>query len=183
MARTIRPRERHPRSTAATDPRVQDARPGRDRPLHGRYRRTLAAHRRRVAEAPVAGGARAGPAEHRPRLHGDDRAADGQPGQADAGAARLLAGLRDAVAEHRAADDGHGHRAGDRSAVRRPPLQGRRLEGERGLRLHQAVLPAVGALRAGRGHPCRRARPQDRAEGRFLHAPVRRRDEPVATSC
>ena len=25
----------------------------------------------------------------------------------------------------------------------RPPLQGRRLEGERGLRLHQAVLPAV----------------------------------------
>ena len=36
--------------------RVQAARPGGDRSLHGRHRRTLAAHRRRMAEAP--GGAR-----------------------------------------------------------------------------------------------------------------------------
>ena len=61
---------------------------------------------------------------------------------------------------------------------RRPALQGRRLERERGLRLHQAVLPAVRALRAGRGDARRRARPEDGAEGRFLLAPVRRRDEP-----
>ena len=33
----------------------------------------------------------------------------------------------------------------------RSPLQGRRMEGQRGLRLHQAVLSAVRALRAGRG--------------------------------
>ena len=50
---------------------------------------------------------------------------------------------------------------------------------ERGLRLHQAVLPAVGALRAGRGEAGRRAGHEDRAEGRFLFAPVHRRDEPV----
>ena len=84
-----------------------------------------------------------GPAEHRRRLHGDDRQADGQPGPADAGAARLLAGLHDALAEHRAAHDGRRGRA--RSSSRGPegpPLQGRGLEGERGLRLHQADLSA-----------------------------------------
>ena len=48
--------------------------------------------------------------------------------------------------------------AGDRGRPQGPPLQGRRLEGQRDLRLHQAVLPAVGALRAGRGDAGRRAR-------------------------
>ena len=161
------------------DHRVQAARPGGDRPFDGRHRRTLAAHRRRVAEAPGGRGACARSAEHRQRVHGDDRAADRQPGQAGAGAARLLAGLHDALAEHRAAHHGHGDRAGDRRALDRPALQGRRLEGERGLRLHQAVVPAVGALRAGRGEAGRRAGPEDRAEGGFLCAAVRRCDEPV----
>ncbi len=68
--------------------------------------------------------------------------------------------------------------AGDPGRPEGPPLQGRGLEGERGLRLHQAVLPAERPLRAGRGRPRRRAGPQDGAEGRLLLAPVHRRDEP-----
>ena len=39
-------------------------------------------------------------------IHGDDGQADGQPGQAGASPDRLLAGLHDALAEHRPADDG-----------------------------------------------------------------------------
>ena len=99
-------KDAHGRPGQDRNHRVQAARPGGDRSLDGRHRRTLAAHRRRMAEAPGRRGARAGSAEHRQRVHGDDRAADGQPRQAGRGAAGLLAGLHDALAEHRAAHHG-----------------------------------------------------------------------------
>ena len=167
------------RDREARNRRVQAARPGGDRSFDGRRRRTLPAHRRRMAEAPGERGARARSVQHRQRLHGDDREADGQPSRRDGGPARLLAGLHDALAEHRAAHHGHGCRHGDRLVLDRPTLQGRCVEGERGLRLHQAVLPAVRALRAGRGQAGRRPGCEDGAEGGFLFAAVRRCDEPV----
>ena len=69
--------------------------------------------------------------------------------------------------------------AGDRRGPARPPLQGRGVAGERGLRLHPPVLPALRPLLPERGRRRRRAGREDGAEGGFLHAPVRRRDEPV----
>ncbi len=155
------------------------ARCGRTRPLDGRYRRTLATHRRRVAEAPDRRpGQQPRPAEHRRRVHGNDRTADGEPGPARAGADRALAGLHVALAEHRAPHDGHGQPPGDRGRPQGPAVPRRCLEGKRGLRFHQAVLFIVRPLRAGRGYPCRRARRTHGAEGRFLRAAVRGRDEP-----
>ncbi len=138
------------------DHRVQAARPGGDWSFDGRRGRALAAHRRRVAEAPGGRGTRARPAEHRQRVHGDDRAADRQSRPTGRRAVGLLAGLHDALAEYRAAYHGRGERTGDRRPGHGSPLQGRCVARERGVRLHQAELPAVGALCAGRGATGRR---------------------------
>ena len=88
------------------------------------------------------------------------------------------------MAEHRAAHDGHGERAGDRRA----DPHDRRFKDDAwqenevfdfikqsyllSARYVQDVVTQVDGLDA-----------EDRAEGGFLRAPVRRCDEPVATSC
>ena len=99
-----------------------------------------------------------------------------QPQRAGAGAVRAVAGLCAALAEHDPAHARRRGRAGDRARPRRPAVQGRGLERQRAVRLHQAVLPAeLEILPAGR-RPEGRAERQDPAEARVLHPPVRRDD-------
>ena len=65
------------------------------------------------------------------------------------------------------------------AAPRRPPLQGRGLEREHALRLHQAELSADRALAADRRSSEVEGSTTRPREGRFLYAPVRRRDGAV----
>ena len=87
----------------------------------------------------------------------------------------VVAGLREAVGEHRAAH-GRGRRRADGDArTGRPPVQGRRLVGEPALRPHQAELPARVEVHAFDGARDGRTRCAYRAQGGLLYPPVHRR--------
>ena len=90
-------------------------------------------------------------------------------------AGRVVAGLREAVGEHRAAHGrgGGGTRGDPRTG--RPPVQGRGLVREPALRPHQAELPPRVEVHAVDGARDRRARRPHRAQGGLLHPPVHRR--------
>ena len=90
-------------------------------------------------------------------------------------AGRVVAGLREAVGEHRAAHGrgGGGTRGDPRTG--RPPVQGRGLVREPALRPHQAELSARVEVHAVHGARDGRARCAYRAQGGLLHPPVHRR--------
>ncbi len=131
---------------------------------------------RRIPQAPVGGGRdRHGePARHRRGVLRDDGADDGGPLAAGAGAAVAVERLHDLVAAHRAALSRRRGRADDRAGAGRPPLSRRRLGRQHAVRLHQAELPVDRALAAEHGARGRGHRRAHRAQGRFLHAAIRR---------
>ena len=110
----------------------------------------------------------------RQRLHGVVAAAARQPDGAGRDPGRVLAGLPDLVAAHDPADAGLRGRAGDRAGQGRPALPARAVVGERGLRLHQAELPAVGALPARHGKGCGGAGRHHPAQARVPYPPAGR---------
>ncbi len=121
---------------------------------------------------------RPAPLPHRLRLLRDDRPPDDPAGAAHGGEFRLLARLHDALAAHGAAHAGRESAPRGRAPARRPPLQGRGVARERGLRLHQAELFAHCPLHPADGARRRGPLTGGGAQGGFLHPPVHRRDEP-----